>query len=115
MAQGPNPVMERWTRWTRIWRARSDGNPRDFQDGERLWSKGGIQPKPQRREPIAGHWLTDAEAFAPHLPQERRATTRIPVKAEPVTKGLIPDARRGDVSPLGGVAKPAPKPKGCKW
>ena len=60
-------------------------------------------------------WLTDAEAFAPHLRQEARATTRIATKAQPVTCGLLPDAKRGDVSPLGGVAKPAPKPKGCKW
>jgi hypothetical protein len=88
---------------------------RDFQDGERLWSKGGIKPQAPKREPIAGHWLTDAEAFAPHLPQERRATTRIAAKVEPVTKGLLRDDKRQAISPLGGVAKPAPKPKGCKW
>ena len=68
---------------------------RDFQDGQRVWNKGGIQPKPARCEPIAGHWLTDAEAFAPHLRQEARATTRIAVKAQPVTRGLLPDAKRG--------------------
>ena len=88
---------------------------RDFQDGERLWSKGGIKPQAPRREPIAGHWLTDGEAFAPHLVQERRATTRIGVKAQPVTKGLLPDASRAQVSPLGGVAKPAPKRPGLKY
>ena len=88
---------------------------RDFQDGERLWSKGGRPVQQPRREPIAGHWLTDGEAFAPHLPQERRATTRIPARAQPVIKGLLPDAKRGDVSPLGGVAKPAPRRPGCKW
>lgn len=88
---------------------------RDFQDGVRVWNKGGIQPKPAKREPIAGYWLTDAQAFAPHLKQEARATTRIPVKPQPVTRGLLPDAKRGDVSPLGGVAKPEPRRPGCKW
>jgi hypothetical protein len=88
---------------------------RDFEDGERLWSKGGIKPQAPEREPIAGHWLSDAEAFAPHLPQERRATTRIPVRAEPVTKGLLRDDKRGAVSPLGGFATPAKPPKGCKY
>ena len=88
---------------------------RDFQDGQRVWNKGGVQPKPARREPIAGSHLTDGEAIWGHLPQERRATTRIPVKAQPVTKGLLPDASRAQVSPPGGVAKPAPKRPALKW
>ena len=69
------------------------GGRRDFQDGVRVWNKGGIQPKPAKREPIAGHWLTDAQAFAPHLKQEARATTRIAVKPVPAT-----DIRRACVS-----------------
>ena len=87
---------------------------RSFEDGERVWSKGGIQPKAARREPIAGHWLSDAQAIYGHLKQSRDGA-RVAVKALPLPKGLISDARRGDVSPLGGQARPAPKPKGCKW
>jgi len=88
---------------------------RNFEDGVRAWQNGGVQPKPARREPPAGHWLTDGQAMYPHLRQEARATTRIGVKPQPVTKGLLPDARRGGVSPLGGVARPAPKRPGMKW
>jgi hypothetical protein len=88
---------------------------RDFQDGERIWSKGGKPVQPPRREPIAGWWKSDGEAMYPHLRQEGRASAHYTTKAEPVTKGLIPDPKRGDVSPLGGQARPAPKPKGCKW
>ena len=87
---------------------------RDFQDGVRVWNKGGIQPKPAKREPPAGHWLTDGQAVYPHLRQEARATTRIAAKTEPKTRGLLPDDRRAQVSPLGGVAKPAPKRPGMK-
>lgn len=87
---------------------------RDFQDGERLWSKGGRPVQQPKREPIAGYWLTDAQAFAPHLRQEARATTRIAAKTEPKTRGLLPDDRRAQVSPLGGVAQPAPKRPGMK-
>ena len=68
---------------------------RNFEDGVRAWHLGGKKPQPAKREPRAGYWLTDAECLHPHLPQERRATTRIGVKPQPVTKGLIPDARRG--------------------
>ena len=67
-----------------------------------------------RREPIAGHWLSDGQAIYGHLKQSRDGA-RIAVKAPPLAKGLISDARRGDVSPLGGQARPAPKPKGCKY
>ena len=88
---------------------------RNFEDGERLWSKGGRPVQQPKRELIAGYWLSDAQAFAPHLRQEARATTRIAAKTEPKTRGLLPDDRRDQVSPLGGVATPAPKPKGCKW
>ena len=66
---------------------------RDFQDGERL---------------------SDAQAIYGHLKQSRDGA-RVAVKAPRLAKGLISDARRGDVSPLGGQARPAPKPKGCKY
>jgi hypothetical protein len=56
---------------------------RSFEDGSRLWDKGGIQPKPPKREARAGYWLTDGQALYPHLRQEARATAKIAVKPEP--------------------------------
>jgi hypothetical protein len=35
---------------------------RNFDDGAKLWGKGGVQPKPPTREPRGGHWLSDGEA-----------------------------------------------------
>lgn len=87
---------------------------RNFEDGQRVWSKGGRPVQAPRREPIAGHWLSDGQAIYGHLKQSRDGA-RIAVKAPPLAKGLISDARRGDVSPLGGQARPAPKPKGWKY
>jgi hypothetical protein len=88
---------------------------RDFQDGERLWDKGGIQPQAPKGEPRAGYWLSDGQALYPHLRQEARATAKIAAKPKAgLAKGLIPDAKRGSVSPLGGVAQPAPKRPGMK-
>jgi hypothetical protein len=88
---------------------------RNFEDGARLWDKGGIAPKPAKREPRAGYWLTDGQAIYGHLKQEARASARIAAKPEPrLARGLLPDAKRGSISPLGGVAQPAPKRPGMK-
>jgi hypothetical protein len=92
------------------------GGRRNFEDGARLWDKGGIQPKPATRERRAGHWLTDGQAIYGHLKQEARQTVRIAAKPSvPLARGLVPDAKRGGVSPLGGVAKTEPKRPGMKW
>ncbi len=91
------------------------GGRKDFQDGDRVWNKGGIQPKPPKREARSGWWLSDGQAVYPHLRQEARHTARIGAKpGVGLARGLIPDAKRGSVSPLGGVAKPAPKRAGMK-
>ena len=59
---------------------------------------------------------TDAACVYPHLKSEARQTTRIAAKPEPrLARGLLPDAKRGSVSPLGGVATPAPNKPGMKW
>ncbi len=89
---------------------------KDFQDGDRVWNKGGIQPKPPKREPRAGYWLSDGEAIYGHLKQEKRGSGRIAAKPElRLARGLLPDAKRGSVSPLGGGAKPEPTRPGMKW
>ena len=91
------------------------GGRRNFEDGAKLWDKGGIQPKPPKREARAGYWLSDGAAIYPHLRQEARQSARIAAKPEPrLARGLLPDAMRGSVSPLGSVAQPAPKCPGMK-
>jgi hypothetical protein len=89
---------------------------RSFEDGARLWDKGGIQPKAPKREPRAGYWLTDGQAIYGHLRQEARQSARVAAKPEPkLARGLLPDAKRGSVSPLGGQARPEPRRPGMKW
>jgi hypothetical protein len=99
--------------------------PKDWNDGgargrtswdqsDRVWNRGGIQPQarqtPQPRSPVS-----DASAIYPHLKQEARQTARIGAKTGmALARGLIPDHKRGSVSPLGGVAQPAPKRPGMK-
>lgn len=86
---------------------------RNFEDGQFLWNKGGIKPKAAKREARAGYWKTDEACIYPHLRSEARQTARIPAAAPlKLARGLLPDAKRGSVSPLGGGAKPRP---GMKW
>jgi hypothetical protein len=92
------------------------GGRRSFEDGARLWDKGGVQPEPPQREARAGWWLTDGQAIYGHLKQEGRQTAKIAGKTQVgLARGLIPDAKRGSMSPLGGVAKPEPRRPGMKW
>jgi hypothetical protein len=87
----------------------------DWNEGKQ-WNEGGVRPQPAKRGPTPGYWKTDAACVYPHLRGEARQTTRIAAKSElGLARGLLPDATRGATSPLGGSAKPAPKPKGCKW
>ena len=92
------------------------GGRRNFEDGVRAWNKGGKQPERAKPAPRAGWWLTDGEAIYGHLRQEKRGSGRIAAKPSVgLAKNLIPDAKRGSVSPLGGGAKPEPKRPGMKW
>jgi hypothetical protein len=51
---------------------------------------------------------TPGEILYPYLPSGRTEHQRYQPPAEPTpTKGLLPHATRGGVSPLGGVAKPS--------
>ena len=92
------------------------GGRKSFEDGARRWDKGGVQRKPPKREARAGYWLTDGQAIYGHLKQEARQTAKIVAKPSAgLARGLIPDAKRGSMSPLGGVAKPEPRRPGMKW
>jgi hypothetical protein len=100
--------------------------PKDWNDGgarsrmswdqsDRVWNRGGIQPQ-ARQAPRPSGPVTDARAIYPHLKQEARQTARIEAKpGVALARDLIPDPKRGSVSPLGGVAKPAPRRPGMKW
>ena len=44
---------------------------RNFEDSAKLWDKGGIQPKPPKREARAGYWLTDGQALYPTSGRKR--------------------------------------------
>jgi hypothetical protein len=86
----------------------------DWNEGEQ-WNDGGVRPRPAKRGPTPGYWKTDAACVYPHLRGEARQATRIAAKLETkLARGLLPDAQRGSVSPLGGVAQPAPKRPGMK-
>jgi hypothetical protein len=87
----------------------------DWNEGKQ-WNDGGVRPQPAKRGPTPGYWKTDAACVYPLLKSEARQTTRIAAKPEPrLARGLLPDVKRGSVSPLGGVATPAPKKPGMKW
>jgi hypothetical protein len=91
---------------------------KQWNESDRMWNEGGIQPRYRHGYPGRGQdrTVSDAKAIYGHLKQEGRETTRIAAKKSiGLPKGVIPDAKRGSVSPLGGVARPEPKRPGLKW
>jgi hypothetical protein len=88
---------------------------RNFEDGIRAWNKGGRPVQAAKPEPRAGFWKSDGECVYPHLKQAA-PPARIAAKPEvKLARGLTRDDWRGPISPLGGIARPAPKRPGLKW